>query len=125
MAPPGFGSSSPDEFSPEFPVAADVLARKLMHIVKEMHRSRLIKHESDRFQFEQRSALFLFPDFFTIRIIALPGNRATLAAYSGSVYGHSDLGVNRKRIEDLLERLRERVGDRSENSQNEVPEREQ
>jgi len=109
MAPPGFGSSSPDEFSPEFPVAKDVLARKLMNIVKEMPRSRLVKHESDQFQFEQRSALFLFPDFFTIQVIALPGNTSTLAAYSGSVFGHSDLGVNRKRIEGLVEGLRERI----------------
>ena len=111
MTPPGFDSASPDELSPEFTVAADLLVQELLHIIAKMPRTRLVKREAgNRLQFEQRSGLFLFPDFFTIQVIALPGNNSTLAAYSGSVFGHSDLGVNRRRIEGIVEKLQNRIG---------------
>jgi len=111
MTPPGFDSASPDKFSPEFPIDAGLLTLELLRITGEMPRTRLVKREAgNRLQFEQRSGLFLFPDFFTIQVIALPGNNSTLAAYSGSVFGHSDLGVNRRRIEGIVEKLQNRIG---------------
>ena len=47
--------------------------------------------------FVVRSALFGFPDLVSVKFLDLKGGKATLALYSRSVYGRSDLGVNRAR----------------------------
>lgn len=52
-----------------------------------------------------RSWFFRFPDLITVRFIDLGGGRSTLAAYSRALYGHSDLGKNRQRMERWLENL--------------------
>ena len=44
-----------------------------------------------------RSALFGFPDHVSIKFLNVNGGKSTLAIYSRSVYGRSDLGVNRAR----------------------------
>jgi len=56
-------------------------------------------------EFVQRSALMRFPDTITFEAIDLGGGKSTLAIYSRSKVGHSDLGVNRKRIESWLKKL--------------------
>ena len=55
--------------------------------------------------FVQRSALMRFPDTITFEAIDLGGGRSTCAIYSRSAIGHSDLGVNKKRIDDWLQKL--------------------
>jgi uncharacterized protein (DUF1499 family) len=45
-----------------------------------------------------RSAVFNFPDLLTVQVSPAPPDGATLVLWSRSVYGESDLGVNRKRI---------------------------
>ncbi len=44
-----------------------------------------------------RSALFGFPDHVSVKFLDVKGGKSTLAIYSRSVYGRSDLGVNRTR----------------------------
>ncbi len=56
-------------------------------------------------EFVQRSALMRFPDTISFEAIDLGEGKSTLAIYSRSKVGHSDLGVNRKRIEDWLAKL--------------------
>lgn len=56
-------------------------------------------------EFVQRSALMRFPDTVTFEAIDLGNGSSTLAIYSRSSVGHSDLGVNKKRIEDWLTKL--------------------
>ena len=58
-----------------------------------------------QYDFIQRSWAFRFPDTVTVRFIPLGQARSTLAIYSRSHYGHSDLGVNRARIEAWLAAL--------------------
>jgi len=53
-----------------------------------------------------RSALWNFPDLVTVEADPAGPDRATLVVWSRSVYGHSDLGANRKRVETWLEALR-------------------
>jgi uncharacterized protein (DUF1499 family) len=48
-----------------------------------------------------RSALWNFPDLVTLQV----NPDSTLVIWSRSVYGHSDLGVNRKRVTAWLEAL--------------------
>lgn len=57
----------------------------------------------------QRSTLFGFPDYISVRFIDLDGDRSTLAMFSRSRLGQSDLGVNKKRVTSWLENLTARV----------------
>jgi len=52
----------------------------------------------------QRSAVFGFPDYVSVRAVVL-GEGASLAIWSRARYGHSDLGVNRARVERWLAAL--------------------
>ena len=47
--------------------------------------------------FVVRSALFGFPDLVSIKFLDVKAGKSTFALYSRSVYGRSDLGVNRAR----------------------------
>ena len=53
----------------------------------------------------QRSAFFAFPDYVSVRFIEADGGGSTLAVFSRSRYGKSDLGVNKKRVTRWLEQL--------------------
>lgn len=53
--------------------------------------------------FIQRSALIGFPDVVSLRAVALADGGVGLALYSRSVYGHSDLGVNKARAEKWVQ----------------------
>jgi Protein of unknown function (DUF1499) len=52
-----------------------------------------------------RSAVFNFPDLVTAQVAPSGENASTLILYSRSVYGRSDLGVNRKRLLSWLTAL--------------------
>jgi uncharacterized protein (DUF1499 family) len=52
----------------------------------------------------QRSALFGWPDYISVRAVPVEGG-STLAIWSRSRYGYSDLGVNAERVEAWLSRL--------------------
>ncbi len=57
-------------------------------------------------RYVQRSRVLQLPDTIVMRYVDLePGKRSTLAIYSRSQLGYSDLGVNRARIERLLGKL--------------------
>lgn len=56
-------------------------------------------------QWVVRSALLNFPDIVAAELVPGPGTGATgagLFLYSRSLFGHSDLGVNRRRVEAWL-----------------------
>ena len=59
----------------------------------------------------QRSALLKFPDTIVVRYIEQPEGGTTLAIYSRSQLGHSDLGVNLARLERWLRKLALYVGE--------------
>lgn len=55
----------------------------------------------------QRSALFGFPDYVSVRFLPVAeGDGSTVAMFSRSRFGQSDLGVNEKRVNRWLEELR-------------------
>ncbi len=51
--------------------------------------------------YRQRSRLLGFPDLISVRAAPAEGG-ATLYVFSRAVYGYSDMGVNRKRVERWL-----------------------
>ncbi len=55
-------------------------------------------------RYVQRSALMQFPDTIDVRFIALSDKTSTLAIYSRSQIGQSDLGVNLKRIREWTDK---------------------
>lgn len=58
-----------------------------------------------KLRFVQRTQLMRYPDTIRIRIIPVGETRSTLALYSQSQIGYSDLGVNRDRLDRWLARL--------------------
>lgn len=59
----------------------------------------------DQHDFVQRSALLGFADDVTVRFITLSPATSTLAIYSRSRVGWSDMGVNRKRVDLWLAKV--------------------
>ena len=60
----------------------------------------------EQYSYEALTPLLRFPDTITVRFLPVGENQSTLALYSRSHYGYSDLGANEKRVKDWLERLR-------------------
>jgi len=58
----------------------------------------------------QRSALFGFPDYNSVRFIDLPEGGSTIAFYARARYGHSDMGVNRKRVAKWIDGTVKQLG---------------
>lgn len=58
----------------------------------------------------QRSKLFKFPDYVSVRFIELPDGRSTLGVFSRARYGQSDMDVNKKRVDRWLEATTKRLG---------------
>ncbi|MFK8026095.1 MAG: DUF1499 domain-containing protein [Ilumatobacter sp.] len=57
----------------------------------------------------QRSALFAFPDYVSVRFIDLPEGGSTLSVFSRARFGKSDFNVNQKRVERWLAATRSSV----------------
>jgi len=106
VAPEGFcENATPHRIAPEFKADPQKLEDGFADIA--LAEPRVTRQASDEGQrdFVQRSALMRFPDTITFEAIDLGGGKSTLAIYSRSAIGHSDLGVNKKRIDAWLTRL--------------------
>ncbi len=57
----------------------------------------------------QRTGWFGFPDTIVVQFLDRPDSQSTLAIYSRSQLGESDLGANKARIERWLSRLADQV----------------
>jgi uncharacterized protein (DUF1499 family) len=101
-------NAKPTEPAPVFAASKEEIWRKLMAWIGA--EPRMTVHDQDKAGFyldaTQRSLLFRFPDRITVQLLdaAAPGT-STLAIYSRSKYGHSDLGVNAKRVKRLFAAL--------------------
>ncbi len=109
MCPPGFCDANPHAESPVFDVSVEQLRGRWREVVAVQPRVVLLAEDEDGQQFDyvQRSARFRFPDIITVRFISVSSSLSTLAIYSRSIYGKSDFGVNRERIDAWLKTLRE------------------
>ncbi len=65
-----------------------------------------VSETEDTVDFVVRTPLMRWPDWVTVQVIPVGDDRSTLAIYSRSVFGHSDLGANEKRIVGWLQDLR-------------------
>ena len=108
---PSICNADPHADSPVFDVSVDELRERWHEVIASQPRMEVLVADQERYQFEyvQRSARFRFPDIIVVRFISVSPSQSTLAIYSRSVYGKSDFGVNRERIEAWLRILHERL----------------
>lgn len=105
-APEGF-TPKPDIVTPSYDRPAAALYAAVLAMAEAQPRTFLLKRYDDRLQahFVARSALFGFPDLIAVQVLPEGDHRSKLILWSRSVYGRSDLGVNRKRVERWLAAL--------------------
>ncbi|TAD90191.1 MAG: DUF1499 domain-containing protein [Alphaproteobacteria bacterium] len=107
IAPVGATAATPDAVAPPFPLlSADELADRLETELASLERTTRIARVGRRMAFVQRSRVFQFPDAIAAEAIALPDGGSAPILYSVSRVGYFDFGVNRARLEALLDRLR-------------------
>ena len=94
-APPGF-TPAPDLETRRYTVSPERLYAAIRRVALAQPRTWLQVAYDDRLQadFVARSSVFNFPDLIAVQVT--PESRLIL--WSRSVYGRSDLGVNRKRL---------------------------
>jgi uncharacterized protein (DUF1499 family) len=107
VCPPEFRAANAHAESPVFDEPVQSLKEKWFALLERQPRTELVHSdpENERYTFRVKTAVIHFPDDVTVQFIALGGKRSTLAIYSRSHYGHSDLGENRRRIESWLRQL--------------------
>ncbi len=109
ICPPSFCSANTNADSPVFDVPVTKLRASWREVIAAQPRVELLAKDEDGRQIDyiQRSARFRFPDIITVRFISVSPSQSALAIYSRSIYGESDFGVNRERIDAWLAILRE------------------
>lgn len=86
--------------SPSFNIPAAELAKHLQQVISKQPRVTLLASNPEELQYTylQRSKLMRYPDFINIKIIDLGNSQSSIAIFSQSKYGYSDLGVNAERV---------------------------
>lgn len=106
-APPDVCPAHSDIVPPEFAMPAAALRTVFRAMLaSEMNVERVAVDDAaltDRYV--QRTALLRFPDTVVVQFFERGPGRSTLALYSRSQLGRSDLGVNRARLERWLGKL--------------------
>ncbi|HEY1933527.1 MAG TPA: DUF1499 domain-containing protein [Acetobacteraceae bacterium] len=105
-APAGF-APPPDIVTPVYAAPAARLYADIEAVAAAQPRTYPAAAYPDRLQahWVVRSAALNFPDLVTAQIAPAGPDAATLVLYSRSMYGYSDLGVNRDRLEAWLAAL--------------------
>ena len=103
-APEGF-TPAPDVVTKPYTAEPAALLAALARVAAAQPRVFLLAQTETRTDWVVRSRLANFPDEVSAQAMPAAGGGASLILYSRSVYGHSDLGVNRKRIDAWLAAL--------------------
>lgn len=100
LCPAGFSPSPPDQEAPVYSCARDLLMTSWERMVSGQPRTTEHDRSDDGLSrtYVQRSLLVGYPDVITVQFIAKTDVSCSLAVYSRSQYGHSDFGVNRRRV---------------------------
>ena len=112
VAPPHVVAAQPDQAAPAFDHSASQVAQEWLAVIERQPRTAVLGVAGDGLQIEaeQRSAVFGFIDRISTRFVPLESGRSTVIAYSRSLVGLWDLGVNRSRLRRLLSELAEQLG---------------
>ena len=108
MAPDGLCKNAKvDVKSPVYAVPAAKLRQEFLRVAIAQPRvSHSFRDDAGLYDdFVVRSFLLRFPDLVAVRFLDAKAGNSTFAIYSRSVYGRSDLGVNRARTMAWLREL--------------------
>ena len=103
----------PDIVPPEFGVPAERLRAILVEVALSEPGTERLPSDGTGERFLVRTRLYRFPDTVDAQVVPAGEGRSTLALYSRSQIGCSDLGANRARLERWLRRIAGRVRDAS------------
>ncbi len=108
ICPTDYCSVTPNKIAPIFHESLQIVQKKWNEIISKQPRIQLLysNRQQNTMTYIQRSKLFRFPDYIYVRLIALSNDQTTIALYSRSKYGHSDFGVNKKRLQQWLQLLK-------------------
>ncbi|MBX3492047.1 MAG: DUF1499 domain-containing protein [Parvibaculum sp.] len=114
VAPEGLcAQAKPYLAAPEYAIAPTALRAIFRDIA--LAQPRVVQTGADEATltdtYVQRSAFLGFPDTITVRFLTVGTGRSSLAIYSRSRYGYSDLGVNKARIDAWLRDLASKCPD--------------
>lgn len=89
-----------DGAAPVYAVTPLALAQAIDAVAMAEPRTRRIAGDPQALwlSYVQRTALWGFPDYISVRVVAVDGG-ASYAAFSRARYGYSDLGVNAARLD--------------------------
>jgi uncharacterized protein (DUF1499 family) len=112
VCPQDLCTAKVDIVSPRYPVASGALRAAFAKVIASEERVILVQSEaapalSDRYI--QRTKLMGFPDTIVVRFVDRPDGQSTVALYSRSQLGESDLGANRHRLQRWLDKLSRQV----------------
>jgi uncharacterized protein (DUF1499 family) len=113
--PTGF-TPPPDIVTPLYHVPAGRLLALVRGVADSQPRTYQAAFYPGRFQvhYVVRSAVLNFPDLVVLQVVQEGPDNSDLIIYSHSVYGRSDFGVNRKRVEAWLAALQTQIPPSSE-----------
>jgi uncharacterized protein (DUF1499 family) len=116
LAAPQGSNPPPDIVTPRYNLPADRLFALVRNVAAGQPRTFQAALYPDQFQahYVARSALLNFPDLVAVAIRPADAASSTMILYSRSVYGYSDLGANRARVEAWLNALRTQLPPSSE-----------
>jgi uncharacterized protein (DUF1499 family) len=106
IAPAG-ASVDADQTSPTFSMSVRELAASFERVALDAGNVDVVGGSADSgwVTYVQTTALFAFPDYISVVFIEVDEAASTLAVFSRSRLGHSDLGVNQKRVRAWLAQL--------------------
>ena len=111
LAAPARADPAPDIVTPVFAAPATRLYEAVIAVAAAQPRTFLAAaYPAERqAHFVARSAWLNFPDLITAQIGETGRETSTLVLYSRSVYGYSDLGVNRQRLSAWLAAVQTKI----------------
>jgi uncharacterized protein (DUF1499 family) len=104
VCPPDYCTAIAQHPSPKYDIPVAELQRQWQQYLASEPGLSLIQDHPDGQQvtYVARSNLIGYPDLITLRFIETGAQQSTLAIYSRSIYGYSDLGVNQNRIKEWV-----------------------
>lgn len=111
VCPKDFCQAKAQETSAVYPLSLDALRNQWQAMIAKQPRTKVTYTSEDglHWQYVQRSLIFRFPDYINVQFISIDDKHSTLAVFSRSKYGYSDMGVNKKRVKNWLQGINEKT----------------